>query len=122
MAGRGKGARLKGANFERTIANLLTEKTHWEWKRGLGQTRSGGEEVSDVYSEQLPFIHIETKCQKAVNIRNAYLQAVADIGTKQKTPVIITKDDRSDILVTMRLEDWLELFNRYYPNDQVHEG
>jgi len=113
MATRGRGARLKGSNFERSLAKLLTEKTNKEFKRGLGQTRLGGEEVSDVYSDELPLIHIEAKCQKRCNIKAAIQQATDDTRETGKIPVVITKDDRSEILVTMKINDWLELFNAY---------
>lgn len=48
MASRGRGARIKGANFEREIAKLFTERLGRDFQRGLGQTRGGGSEVADV--------------------------------------------------------------------------
>ena len=46
-------------------------------------------------------------------------QAIADANVNGKVPVAITKDDRADILCTMRLDDWIELFNAYL--DKVHK-
>ncbi len=110
MARRGKGARAKGANFERWLANYLTETTPLEARRGLAQTRGGGAEVSDV---EVDYIHIEAKRHKRCNIKAALEQAINDSAVNGKIPVAITKDDREDILCTMRLDDWIDFFNAY---------
>lgn len=111
MASRGRGARQKGFQFERDLAKMLTERLSIPFKRGLGQTRNGGAEVCDVYSEEIPWLHIEAKRQKKCNIKAALKQAIEDIGEQKKFPVAITKDDHEDILVTMKLGDWMELFS-----------
>ncbi len=110
MASRGRGARIKGAAFERLLAKYFTENTVLEAKRGIGQTRSGGSEVSDV---DMPIIHVEAKRHKRCNIKSALKQAIDDANVNGKIPVAITKDDREDILCTMRLDDWIEFFNSY---------
>ena len=110
MASRGRGARAKGANFERWIANYLTEETPLEARRGLAQTRGGGAEVSDV---EIDYIHIEAKRHKRCNIKAALEQAINDSSANGKIPVAITKDDRKDILCTMLLEDWVKFFKAY---------
>lgn len=113
MTTRGRGARIKGATFERTLAKMLTEATGSNFQRGLGQTRRGGAEVSDVYSEAHPEFHFEAKKQVKCNIKAAMRQALADIEKTDKMPIVVTKDDRSDTLVTMRYEDWIKLFTNY---------
>ena len=112
MASRGKGARVKGAAFERLIANYITNNTPLEAKRGLGQTRLGGSEVADI---NVDYIHVETKRQSRCNIKAAMRQALDDIdkSEKDKLPVVITKDDREHILVTMLLDDWVLFFKEY---------
>ncbi len=113
MASRGKGARIKGSSFEREIANFLTEHTGIQFKRGLGQARSGGAEVADVTTDvklRKP-VHFELKRQIKCNIKGALEQALRDAPTK--IPIIITKDDRQDALVTMRLNDWIEMFKEW---------
>ena len=116
MASRGKGARIKGANFERQLAKLISEKTVLSAKRGLGQTRGGGGEISDV---DIPILHIEAKRHKRCNIKAALGQAITDANDNGKIPVAITKDDRKEILVTMRFEDWIDFFNSYLGNQDV---
>jgi hypothetical protein len=110
MTTRGRGARVKGAAFERKLAKYFTDNTPLEAKRGIGQTRSGGAEVSDV---DMPIIHVEAKRHKRCNIKAALRQAIDDANVNGKIPVAITKDDRADILCTMRLEDWIHFFNAY---------
>jgi hypothetical protein len=110
MTSRGRGARIKGAAFERLLAKYFTENTTLDAKRGIGQTRTGGSEVSDV---DMPIIHVEAKRHKRCNIKAALRQAIQDANVNGKIPVAITKDDRADILCTMRLEDWIHFFNAY---------
>jgi hypothetical protein len=110
MTSRGRGARIKGAAFERKLAKYFSDNTPLEAKRGIGQTRSGGAEVSDV---DMPIVHVEAKRHKRCNIKAALRQAIDDANVNGKIPVAITKDDRADILCTMRLEDWTHFFNAY---------
>ena len=114
MTTRGRGARIKGAAFERHLAKYFSENTSLDAKRGIGQTRSGGAEVSDV---DIPVLHIEAKRHKRCNIKAALKQAIEDANVNGKIPVAITKDDRAEILCTMRLDDWINLFNAYLDND-----
>jgi hypothetical protein len=111
MASRGRGARTKGANFERELAKYFNSHFHqMNAKRGLGQTRGGGEEIADV---EMQYIHVEAKRHKRCNIKAALNQAIEDSKDKIKLAVAITKDDRKPILVTMQMEDWIELFKAY---------
>lgn len=113
MAKRGRSARQKGFAFEREIASTLDEiDKDVNFKRGLGQTRGGGEEIADIISDNETLnnkIHIECKRQKRVSIPAAMRQAMADVKACQM-PIAITKSDREEIYVTMRLNDWLEMF------------
>ena len=111
MASRGKSARVKGASFEREIANKISDFLKIVFKRGLGQTRGGGAECADIFSEDLPQLHFELKRQAKPNIKAAYNQANDDAPNKIK--VIITKADREPTLVTMSMEDWLPFLKAY---------
>ena len=115
MASRGAGARRKGAQFERDLAKLIKEKTSLDAKRGLGQSRSGGEEVSDV---DVHYIHIEAKRHKRCNIKAALRQAISDSSANGKIPIAITKDDRESILCTMLFEDWILFLNSYLETEK----
>jgi len=123
MASRGRGARAKGFQFERDIAAAFQKATGREFKRGLGQARGGGAEVPDVLpgdAEVAAKIHIECKRHKVVSIKAAMRQAVEDCSKRTEEdplPVVVTKDDRKDILVTMRLQDFLPLFRSWLDQD-----
>ena len=124
MASRGRGARVKGFQFERDIAKIFTDTTGVEFKRGLGQTRGGGADVPDVVPEDNALadrIHIECKRQKVCSIKGAMKQATDDVAKRieqtpetNPMPIVITKDDRKDILVTMQLNDFLLLFKEWH--------
>lgn len=124
MASRGRGARQKGFQFERDVAKAFTDATGEEFKRGLGQTRGGGAEVPDVLpsdSVLADLIHIECKRMKVCSIKGAMKQAVDDIGDDPKAPIVVTKDDRKDTLVTMKLQDFLPMFTAWL-QAQEREG
>src|SRR5690606_15391046 len=97
----GRRSRNKGATFEREIAHAL--QTLWPGaKRGIGQARLGSE-VADV--EGTPF-WAECKHRKRVSISAAYRQAVE--ATDGRPVLVVTREDRQPILVTMTLADWLQ--------------
>lgn len=125
MASRGRGARAKGFQFERDIAKAFQEAIGEEFQRGLGQTRGGGAEVPDVIPSSnqalADALHIECKRQKVCSIKGAMKQAKTDIEKRQAKnpsitpiPIVVTKDDRQDTLVTLQLKDFLNMFNAYY--------
>ena len=119
----GKGARKKGHDFEREVAHLLTEETGIPFKRGLGQARAGGSEYPDVHSPLLENVHIECKRQVRCNIKEAIRQGKGDIKSslKDKSLVVITKDDREEMLVTMPFRDWIILFKDHITRQIITE-
>jgi hypothetical protein len=110
MASRGRGARAKGANFERALAKQMSEDLGIPAERGLAQTRRGGAEVADV---EMDYFHVEAKRHKSASIKAALIQAIGDCNEKDKLPVAITRDDRKPMLVTMLYDDWIKLALAY---------
>jgi len=108
----GRSARVKGAGWERELAKILAEVLGDGVKRGLGQTRAGGE-VPDVVA---PPYWVEAKRMKRCSPKAALAQAVEAMAESRSpeftTPVAICKDDRQSPTVTMFLNDWLELVRR----------
>ena len=97
-----KASVTKGKAFERALATLM--RSVWpQARRGIGQARAGGE-VPDV--DGTPF-WLEAKRGKRISIRAAYDQAVE--ASDGRVPVVVSREDRSPALVTMGLEDWLQL-------------
>jgi len=94
--------RTKGHSFEREVACLL-RKLYPTARRGLQY--QDGNVCADVVNT--PF-HVECKRGRRVQIQKAMQQAERDMK-KGDVPVVISKQDRDSILVTMRYEDWIEL-------------
>lgn len=101
----GRSSQRKGADGERELAALL---------RGYGYTiERGGSlsfgEVPDLSG--LPGIHIEVKRVERLNVPAAMEQAVRDSERFQDGfPVLFHRRNRQSWLCTMRLEDWLHLY------------
>lgn len=59
----------------------------------------------------LPFIHPEVKRVEKLNVYEAMAQAICEAGIrKDGLPAVFHRRDRTDWLVTMRLEDWAKLY------------
>ena len=105
----GRASRRKGHDWEREVATRFREIFGNEQvRRGL-QSRSG-EEVPDV---EVPCFWIECKREKRTNPRAALTQAV-DAATKGRIPIAVCKDDRRDPIVTLLLDDFLELVGEWW--------
>ena len=99
-------SKQKGKVGELELARKLRE-FGYNCKRG--QQRSGLEE-QDVIG--LPGIHIECKRVEKLNIYNAMSQAKGDAKEGEK-PTVFWRKNHSEWLVTMRLEDWIELYREW---------
>ena len=100
-----KASRDKGKRGEREIVALLRD-LYPDARRGF-QSRQGDDEA-DV--ECTPW-WIEVKRVKAQETpRKAMAQAVA--ATDGRVPVVFSRRDNSDWLVTMRVSDWLDVVRR----------
>jgi len=104
----GKMQRTKGAAFERWLVRKFNATLIGHpWKRGL-QSRGGGAEVPDLDG---PVFHVEAKHQIRPNIAAALHQAEQD--TDGRIPVAVTKANREEPIVSMRLDAWLALAEEY---------
>lgn len=93
-------SRQKGARGERELANILKSYGYKESRRGQQYCGSNGD--ADVVG--LPGIHIECKRVEKLNLEKAM---------EQEKAVVFHRKDRKSWLVTMKLEDWMELFQAY---------
>lgn len=100
-----KAERDKGARFERWVANWF--KRHWGCDTRRGVQYQGGPDSPDVVG--LMGVHIECKAVEKLSIYKAMEQSVNDAGNK--IPIVISKKNRKEPLVTLRLKD-LEHFTR----------
>ena len=95
--------RKKGATYERYVAHRLAEV----WPRAARGCQFRGDERPDVTGT--PF-HVEAKHRRTVSIQAAMRQAITD--SSGPPPVVVSRDNHGDDLVTMRLDDWLALAAR----------
>ncbi len=94
-------SRAKGASYEREVGGALG------LDRELTQCREGGGDLEH------PALAIECKRRaRVVNIPKAMAQA--EKSAKGRIPVVIHRVDRAESLVTMRLSDWVGLYDLHW--------
>lgn len=97
-------SRKKGKKGELELANIL--KTYgFDCRRGQQYCGANGD--ADVIG--LPGIHIECKRVETLNVSQAMRQAQKD-ARDEEMPVVMHRKNRERWLVTMTLEDWMELY------------
>lgn len=100
----GKASQRKGADGERELARLLREHGY-DIQRGGSLSFGTAPDLTG-----LPGIHIEVKRVERLNIPQAMQQAIRDSEKfHDGKPALFHRKSRSPWLVTMRLEDWLEI-------------
>ena len=97
-------SRKKGADGERELANIL--KTYG-FDAHRGQQYSGFQGDPDVIG--LPGIHIECKRVEKLNLDAAMDQSKRD-ARKGETPVVIHRKNRRPWVVTIGLDDFLQMY------------
>ena len=102
-----KSQQRKGAAGERELVEVLRQHGY-EVERG-GSLMFGT--IPDVVG--LPGIHIEVKRVEHLNVLEAMKQSIRDSEKFQDgMPALFHRKNRSPWLVTMRLEDWLQLYEK----------
>lgn len=96
-------SRAKGASGERELAKVLRG---YGYEARRGQQYKGGADSPDVIG--LDGIHIEVKRVERLNISDAMAQSIRDAG--EDVPIVAHRKNREEWLVTMRLIDWMGLY------------
>ena len=92
----------KGKRGEREFASLC-RKHGYEARRGQQYSGLGGDDVVG-----LPRIHIEVKRVERLQLYDAMSQSVAD--AKEKIPIVAHRKNNCEWLITMRAEDWFDMY------------
>lgn len=100
-------SRQKGARGEREVASLLRL---YGYQTRRGQQYSGANGDADVVG--LQGVHIEVKRRERLNIHEAMDQAVRD-ARDGEIPTVWHRRDNCDWLVTMRPDDFIELYREW---------
>lgn len=97
----------KGKSGELELSKKLREHG-FDCRRG--QQYCGAEGDADVLG--LPQIHIECKRVEKMNVSVAMSQAIGD-AKEGNMPTVFHRKSREPWLVTMRLDDWIELYKEF---------
>lgn len=108
-------ARQKGARFERQLAGHLRE---YGYRTRRGQQYCGANGDADVVG--LPGIHIEAKHQEKMHLYDWMEQAKRD-SRQDELPAVFHKKNNADILVTMTLDDWMQIYREYEAGNYIKE-
>lgn len=101
-------SKAKGARFERSLASKFRE---YGFDCRRGQQYCGANGDADVVG--LPGIHVEAKHQERMQLYDWMAQAKRDAARKGDLPAVFHKKNNADILVTMTLEDWMNLYREW---------
>lgn len=104
-----KSSKQKGARFERELASRFRDYGYTESRRTAQYCGNTGD-ASDVIG--LPGLHIEAKHQEKMYLYDWMEQAKrdAEAGGENRLPAVFHKKNYADILVTMRLDDFMTIY------------
>jgi len=113
-------SKQKGARFERSLARIFREYGYADARRTAQYCGNTGD-ASDVVG--LPGLHIEAKHQETMRLYEWMSQAVrdAEAGGENRLPAVFHKKNNADILVTMRLEDFMSLYREWEAGQSLIE-
>lgn len=102
-------SKTKGKVGELELVHYLNEKGYnvRRTSQYCGQTG----DASDITG--LDWVHPEVKRVERLNIDNAMEQAIRDSHGSAKFPVVFHRKNRKNWLVTMCIEDWLEMYDEF---------
>lgn len=113
-------SKQKGARFERLLASKFREEGYNDARRTAQYCGNTGD-ASDVIG--LPGIHVEAKHQEKMELYKWMSQAIRDAEAEggNKLPAVFHKKNNADILVTMRIEDWFNLYREWEAGHDLTE-
>jgi Holliday junction resolvase len=114
-------SKQKGARFERELSKIF-QSYGYENARRTAQYCGNTGDASDVIG--LPGIHVEAKMQERMRLYDWMAQAENDAGNNRVKPLpaVFHKQSRKEILVTMRLDNWMKLYQGYAEIMRLDEG
>ena len=99
-------SREKGKKGERELASRLRE---YGFETRRGQQFSGANGDADVVG--IPGVHIECKRTEQCRMYDWMAQAVSD-ARDGEVPTVFWRKNKTEWLVTLRLDDWVELMKK----------
>lgn len=111
-------SKQKGARFERLLASKFRE--HGYDARRTAQYCGNTGDASDVVG--LPGIHIEAKHQETMRLYEWMAQAKRDSEGTGRLPAVFHKKNNAEILVTMELDDWMNIYREFEAGFNMKES
>ena len=102
-------SKAKGARFERHLASKLRDYGYDARRTAQYCGKSG--DASDVVG--LPGLHIEAKHQERMSLYEWMAQAKRDSEGTGRLPAVFHKKNNAPILVTMELDDFMNLYREW---------
>lgn len=112
-------SKQKGARFERLLASKFREYGYTDSRRTAQYCGNTGD-ASDVVG--LPFIHVEAKHQEQMRLYDWMDQAKRDSEGTGNLPVVFHKKNNAEILVSMPMYVFMELYREYEAGQTLKEG
>ena len=102
-------SKRKGAAGELELSHKLNEYG-FETRRSVQYNGKADDGKADLVN--LPGIHIECKRVERLNVSEAMKQAIND-AKGGELPTVFHRKNYEGWLVTMRLDDWMDLYRKY---------
>lgn len=113
-------SKQKGARFERQLAAIFRDYGYTDSRRTAQYCGNTGD-ASDVVG--LPGLHIEAKHQERMSLYDWMAQAKRDAAASDKDvlPAVFHKKNHAAILVTMELDDFMNLYREWEAGHNLKE-
>lgn len=113
-------SKAKGARFERELAARFRDYGYKDSRRTAQYCGNTGD-ASDVVG--LPGLHIEAKHQERMYLYDWMAQAKHDAAASDKDvlPAVFHKKNHAAILVTMELDDFMNLYREWEAGHNLKE-
>lgn len=111
----------KGARFERELASKFREYGYTESRRTAQYCGNTGD-ASDVVG--LPGLHIEAKHQEKMCLYDWMAQSKRDAANNgtDLIPIVVHKKNYADILVSLKLDDFMTIYREWESGQEMKEG
>lgn len=110
-------SKQKGARFERQLASKLRDLGYDARRTAQYCGKTG--EAADLVG--LPGLHIEAKHQETMRLYDWMAQAKRDANGKS-LPAVFHKKNSAPILVTMELDDFMEIYREWEAGRELRES
>ena len=114
-------SKQKGARFERKLSSIFREYGYSDSRRTAQYCGNTGD-ASDVVG--LPHIHVEAKHQEQMRLYEWMDQAKrdAEAGGAGNLPAVFHKKNNHEILVTMPLDSFMQIYKEYESSMKERES